>query len=161
MFRFLHFALWASNVYHNTVGRFDQYMWPYLKADLDKSVLTPDEAQELLEEFGFRCEDFGPGSLLVREIPADIDAEEAASALEMLAEEIKSCRSTDPRAARDAMLHTIACKAAIKAGMSTSEKELKALVKKVQSGEVKYCPHGRPVEASLTKYQLEKMFRRA
>ena len=119
------------------------------------------ERQELLEEFGFRCEDFGPGSLLVREIPADIDAEEAASALEMLAEEIKSCRSTDPRAARDAMLHTIACKAAIKAGMSTSEKELKALVKKVQSGEVQYCPHGRPVEASLTKYQLEKMFRRA
>ena len=119
------------------------------------------ERQELLEEFGFRCEDFGPGSLLVREIPADIDAEEAASALEMLAEEIKSCRSTDPRAARNAMLHTIACKAAIKAGMSTSEKELKALVKKVQSGEVQYCPHGRPVESSLTKYQLEKMFRRA
>ena len=119
------------------------------------------ERQELLEEFGFRCEDFGPGSLLVREIPADIDGADAAAALEMLAEEILSCRSTDPRAARDAMLHTIACKAAIKAGMSTSEKELKALVKKVQSGEVQYCPHGRPVESSLTKYQLEKMFRRA
>ena len=119
------------------------------------------ERQELLEEFGFQCEDFGPGSLLVREIPADIDAADAAAALEMLAEEILSCRSADPRAARDAMLHTIACKAAIKAGMSTSEKELKALVKKVQSGEVQYCPHGRPVESSLTKYQLEKMFRRA
>ncbi|MBR2928863.1 MAG: DNA mismatch repair endonuclease MutL [Oscillospiraceae bacterium] len=119
------------------------------------------ERQELLEEFGFRCEDFGPGSLLVREIPADIDGADAAAALEMLAEEILSCRSTDPRAARDAMLHTIACKAAIKAGMSTSEKELRELVKKVQSGEVQYCPHGRPVEASLTKYQLEKMFRRA
>lgn len=119
------------------------------------------ERQELLEEFGFRCEDFGPGSLLVREIPADIDAAEAAAALEMLAEEIRSCRSTDPKAARDAMLHTIACKSAIKAGMTTSEKELRALVKKVQSGEVRYCPHGRPVEASLTRYQLEKMFRRA
>ena len=39
MLRMLHLALWASNVYHNTVGRFDQYMWPYLKADLDKGCL--------------------------------------------------------------------------------------------------------------------------
>ncbi len=51
MFRFLHFALWASNVYHNTVGRFDQYMWPYLKADLEKGAITMEDAQELLEEF--------------------------------------------------------------------------------------------------------------
>ena len=50
MFRMLHLSLWASNVYHNTVGRFDQYMWPYLKADLDKGM-TNEEALELLEEF--------------------------------------------------------------------------------------------------------------
>ena len=46
----LHLALWASNVYHNTVGRFDQYMWPYLKADLDRGM-SHDEALDLLEEF--------------------------------------------------------------------------------------------------------------
>ncbi len=51
MQRILHFALWASNVYHNTLGRFDQYMWPYLKADLDAGVLTEESALELLEEF--------------------------------------------------------------------------------------------------------------
>ena len=45
MLRMLHLALWASNVYHNTVGRFDQYMWPYLKADLDKGM-TNEEALE-------------------------------------------------------------------------------------------------------------------
>ena len=50
MLRMLHLALWASNVYHNTVGRFDQYMWPYLKADLDRGMRR-DEALELLEEF--------------------------------------------------------------------------------------------------------------
>ncbi|MGM9619175.1 MAG: DNA mismatch repair endonuclease MutL [Oscillospiraceae bacterium] len=119
------------------------------------------ERRELLEEFGFLCEDFGPGALLVRQLPADIDAADAASALEMLAEGLLSCRNTDPAAARDAMLHTVACKAAIKAGMNSSEAELRALVRRVQSGEIRYCPHGRPVEASLTKYQLEKMFRRA
>ena len=51
LFRILHFSLWASNVYHNTVGRFDQYMWPYLKADLDSGTLNKESAQELLEEF--------------------------------------------------------------------------------------------------------------
>ncbi|MGM9662576.1 MAG: DNA mismatch repair endonuclease MutL [Oscillospiraceae bacterium] len=119
------------------------------------------ERRELLEEFGFLCEDFGPGALLLRQLPADIDPADAASALEMLAEKLLSCRNTDPAAARDAMLHTVACKAAIKAGMNSSEAELRALVRRVQSGEIRYCPHGRPVEASLTKYQLEKMFRRA
>jgi len=49
--RILHFALWASNVYHNTVGRFDQYMWPYLEKDLNTGVLTESEALTLLEEF--------------------------------------------------------------------------------------------------------------
>lgn len=49
--RILHFALWASNVYHNTIGRFDQYMWPYLKKDLENGILTEQEALELLEEF--------------------------------------------------------------------------------------------------------------
>ncbi|MFV0503854.1 MAG: pyruvate formate lyase family protein [Lachnospirales bacterium] len=50
-FRILHFSLWCEGVYHNIVGRFDQYMYPYMKNDLDKGILTRDEAQELLEEF--------------------------------------------------------------------------------------------------------------
>ena len=50
VFRILHFSLWASNVYHNTVGRFDQYMWPFLKADMDKGM-TEEEALDLTSEF--------------------------------------------------------------------------------------------------------------
>ncbi len=50
VFRILHFSLWASNVYHNTVGRFDQYMWPFLKADMEKGM-TEAEALELTSEF--------------------------------------------------------------------------------------------------------------
>jgi len=50
MFRMLHLSLWASNVYHNTVGRFDQYMWPYLKSDFERGMSEAD-ALELLEEF--------------------------------------------------------------------------------------------------------------
>ncbi|HBE78725.1 MAG TPA: pyruvate formate-lyase [Firmicutes bacterium] len=50
-FRILHFALWCSGNYHNTVGRFDQYMYPYLKSDLEAGRLDEDSAFELLEEF--------------------------------------------------------------------------------------------------------------
>ncbi len=50
-FRILHFTLWSEGEYHNTVGRFDQYMLPYLMQDLESGVLTVDSAFELLEEF--------------------------------------------------------------------------------------------------------------
>ena len=117
------------------------------------------EHQALLEELGFSCEDFGDGAVLVREVPADIDAGDAASTLEELAENLRAGRSLEQR--RENLLHTMACKAAIKGGWSSDVSELQALVEKVQSGEVRYCPHGRPVAVKLTKYELEKMFKRA
>ena len=55
----------------------------------------------------------------------------------------------------------MACKAAIKGGWTSDPTELKVLVEKVQSGEVRYCPHGRPVVVKVTKYELEKLFKRA
>lgn len=51
LFRILHLSLWASNVYHNTVGRFDQYMWPFLQGDLEAKRLNMEEALDLTEEF--------------------------------------------------------------------------------------------------------------
>lgn len=50
-FRILHFSLWLEGDYHNTVGRFDNYMYPYFKADMESGVLTEDTALELLEDF--------------------------------------------------------------------------------------------------------------
>ena len=113
----------------------------------------------LLEEFGFACEDFGDGAILVREVPADINAEDAVPTLEEFAENLRSGKSLEEK--RENLLHTMACKAAIKGGWTSDISELKVLVEKVQSGEVRYCPHGRPVAVKLTKYELEKMFKRA
>ena len=113
----------------------------------------------LLEQFGFACEDFGDGAILVREVPADIDAADTVPTLEELAENLRTGRS--PEEKRDNLLHTMACKAAIKGGWTSDVSELKVLVEKVQSGEVRFCPHGRPVAVKLTKYELEKMFKRA
>lgn len=50
-FRILHFSLWLEGDYHNTTGRFDQYMYPYLEADLACGRLTRETALELLEDF--------------------------------------------------------------------------------------------------------------
>ena len=117
------------------------------------------ENLSLLEQFGFACEDFGDGAVLVREVPADIDAGDTVSRLEEFAENLRSGKSLEEK--RENLLHTMACKAAIKGGWTSDLSELKVLVEKVQSGEVRYCPHGRPVAVKLTKYELEKMFKRA
>ncbi len=129
-------------------------------------TLTAEEYGAVLEQldvlagYGFLCEDFGDSTVLVREIPDYIRAEDAAATLEELARKLLLQR-TDPDGSRDELLHTMACKSAIKAGMTTDAAELAALVKQVQSGAIRYCPHGRPVAVKLRKYEVEKMFKRA
>ena len=114
----------------------------------------------LLAEFGFDCEDFGDGALIVRQIPYDIDESEAVSALTELAGKLLTAGSADPDSARDDLLHTIACKAAIKGGQRNGPEELQAVAEAVMRDEVRYCPHGRPVAVELTRKQLEKQFKR-
>ena len=77
--------------------------------------------------------------------------------LEEIAEALRSGRVADPR---DAICHTIACKAAIKAGSRSDISELSALAARVVTGEIRYCPHGRPVAVRLTKGELDKFFKR-
>ena len=117
------------------------------------------ENLELLKQAGFACEDFGDGAVLVREVPSDIDAGDAPAVLEEFAGQLRTGRSLEER--RESLLHTMACKAAIKGGWKSDPAELRVLVEKVQRGEVRFCPHGRPVAVKLTKYELEKMFKRA
>ena len=113
---------------------------------------------DTLEQLGFLCEDFGGNTLLVREIPSDMDAGGITATLEELSEDLRAGHSTEER--REAMYRTMACKSAIRGGEETSPRELRALVDKVQSGEVRYCPHGRPVAAKITKLEIEKLFKR-
>ena len=114
-----------------------------------------------LNKGGYEVEDFGDGTVLVRQIPAELDESQAESALEQLAADLMDGTSSDPKSLRDAMLHTIACKAAIKAGWHTEPQERDALVRQVmERDDIKYCPHGRPVITTLTRKQLEKQFKR-
>ncbi len=118
--------------------------------------------QTLLEELGFEIEEFGENTVLLRQIPMDLGPEEAAETAETLAADLLNDRKSDPATVRDELLHTVACKAAIKAGWRNDEAELLALVKQVMSREdLKYCPHGRPICVTLSKKQLEKQFKRS
>ncbi len=120
------------------------------------------EHAELLTQYGYEAEDFGDGTVLLRQIPADLDESQAKNALEELAGQLLEGHAKDPEALRDELLHTIACKAAIKAGWHTEPAERDALVSQVMSrDDIKYCPHGRPVITTLTKAQLEKQFKRS
>ena len=130
--------------------------------------LSPEACGELLsntamlEELGFEIDGFGENTVALRQIPMDLSPEDATETLETLADHLLSGRREDKNSVRDEVLHTVACKAAIKAGWRTDEKELQALVKQVMENEdLKYCPHGRPICISLSKKQLEKQFKRS
>ncbi len=118
--------------------------------------------QQTLSELGFELEEFGENTLLLRQIPMDLHAEAAAEAVESMAADLLSGRRERKDTVRDELLHTVACKAAIKAGWKNDEAELLALVKQVMADDhLKYCPHGRPICITLSKKQLEKQFKRA
>ena len=128
---------------------------------------APEERETLLEQldllarFGFEVEEFGAGALAVRAVPDYLETGEIEAALLELARRIRVTGSADPAAARDELMHTMACKAAIKGGQKNGKAELEEVAEMVMSGQVKYCPHGRPVAIEMTKYQLEKQFKRA
>ena len=142
---------------------------PMVQTLLTPVVFTPPAEEgaallshlPLLGRFGFEAEDFGGGALIVRSAPSDVAAGEIPDLLLELAGKLLTCGTADPEAARDALLHTMACKAAIKGGQKNDRAELEKVAKAVMAGEVKYCPHGRPVAIELTRGQLEKRFGRA
>ena len=115
----------------------------------------------LLLSLGYDLDPLGDGTLLLRQIPADILPEDAAASLSEIAGHLQNGRLDTPDALRDEALHTVACKAAIKAGSVTSPYERERLAREVLSrDDLKYCPHGRPICVILSRRQLEKQFKR-
>ena len=129
-----------------------------LRADAAAELLSN---KALLEELGFEVDEFGTGTILVRQIPMDLDESQIQETLESIAQDLANGRRESAQTVRDEILHTVACKAAIKAGWKTDELELKVLVDQVMGDEnLKYCPHGRPICITLSKKMLEKQFKR-
>ena len=119
------------------------------------------EHKALLLSLGYDLDDLGQGDLLLRQIPSDIPASDSAATLSEIAEHLRNGRLDSPQRLRDEALHTIACKAAIKAGYVTDPSELRKLAETVLTNpDLKYCPHGRPICTVLSKRQIEKQFKR-
>lgn len=135
---------------------------------LEPLPFTPDASDaevlqqhgDTLAELGFTLEPFGRSDYILRGVPAQIDAGDALPALEEICAQLRHGAHTDAQAVRDEVLKTVACKAAIKAGWQTEPEELLRLADAVCAGEVKYCPHGRPAAVTLTRRELDKLFKR-
>ena len=142
-----------------------------------------EKEQAKLAQLGFTLEPFGRNDYILRGVPAQLDAADALPALEEICAQLRhgaqmdaqsvrdevlktvACKllagkTLDPNGLRDELLHSIACKSAIKAGWQTEPEELLRLADAVCAGEVKYCPHGRPVAVTLTRRELDKLFKR-
>jgi len=116
---------------------------------------------EALRSLGFEIEDFG-GSILLRQVPTYIGAADGPELLRELANQLaaggKTAGSSDML---DDLLHTTACKAAIKAGKESAPEELLKIVKTVLTDpRIRYCPHGRPVIIVMTKREFDRRFGR-
>lgn len=115
---------------------------------------------EMIQKIGFDLEPFGESSFAVRAVPAYLDPGDIAAVLVEIAEKLSSNRSPTPDQLDD-LIHTVACKAAIKGGWHTSQMELQTLCDRVLAdSEIACCPHGRPVTVRLTKYEIDKLFKR-
>ena len=135
---------------------------------LEPLPFTPDASDAdvlqqyggVLAELGFTLEPFGRNDYILRGVPAQLDAVDALPALEEICTQLRHGARMDAQSVRDEVLKTVACKAAIKAGWQTEPEELLRLADAVCAGEVKYCPHGRPVAVTLTRRELDKLFKR-
>lgn len=115
----------------------------------------------LLENAGLEIADFGGNTVVLRAVPADVEPQNAESLLVEIANKLLKGGHDALNEHTEWVLHSISCRAAIKAGDKSSPQELLVLAEKILSGEVPpFCPHGRPCVLKLTRKELEKQFGR-
>ncbi len=116
---------------------------------------------ELLADSGFAVEDFGDGTVIINEYPAILEGADIAAQLTEIAGYLADNVREVTTEKLDWIFHSAACRAAVKAGDVTTDYELQRFAEKVLSmPDIRYCPHGRPVIAKLTKREIERLFGR-
>lgn len=115
---------------------------------------------DVLSQAGFLIEDYGTGTVVVREVPLMLAGDDIKALVEEMAGYLEESRNPVPDKL-DWIYHNTACRAAIKGGDRTTEYELKKFVEKLLSNpDIRYCPHGRPVLIEMSQTDLEKQFGR-
>jgi DNA mismatch repair protein MutL len=124
-------------------------------------IETIKENIDIINAIGFEIEDFGPNTLAVRSVPMVFGVPETIGFVEDLAAVLAEGGSAEqPDIKRDRIIK-MACKKAVKANQRLTAEEMDGLIEELGRIEMPFtCPHGRPVMVTITKYQLEKMFKR-
>jgi len=113
-----------------------------------------------LEKVGFELNEFGKNTIVVNATPSDLRGGDEAKLLREILDEYKERRDRD-NPAHHRLAASYACKAAIKAGDSLSQDEMRSLIHRLFRCRHPYhCPHGRPVIVNLTLEELHKRFER-
>ena len=129
--------------------------------------LTAAEKQAILQNLamltdaGIEAEDFGGSTVVVRAVPADVPVDDVEDMIVELAAKLADGSRDALREKTEWVLHSIACRAAIKAGDRTNAAEMLALAQHIMDGTIPpFCPHGRPCVLKITRKELEKQFGR-
>ena len=130
-------------------------------------TLSPDEYAavteniELLANAGYEIDDFGDRTVKLSACPPQLVEENLVEIITEIAGYLANNIRTVMPEKLDWIYHSMACRAAIKAGNFTSRYEAEKFVGTVLSNpDIRYCPHGRPVLIEMTRYELEKQFKR-
>lgn len=116
---------------------------------------------DLLEEAGFAVEDFGEGTVIVRECPSMLGDTDTQAVITEIAGKLLSGKTDILPEKMDWIYHSMSCRGAVKAGDRTSEFEMQRFVEQLLSmPDIKFCPHGRPVMIRISQYEIEKQFGR-
>ncbi len=128
----------------------------------DDDVANLCENAPYLAEFGFEIEPFGNDTLLVRAVPASLaNTKDLKSILERFASELLSGSRVSFAEKCDRALFTVACKAALKAGIPNDQAHNAWVVEQLmENPSLRFCPHGRPVMHALTRKEIEGYFDR-
>ena len=133
-----------------------------LNLDFQEKQTVWEHRAEFLK-FGFEIEDFGMASVIVHAAPIAADEETIRDLVLELSEAMQQQRRHPVADFEERALDMISCKYAIKANHHLSMAEMQDLVRRteaMETGGVKTCPHGRPVRVTITKAEIEKMFKR-
>ena len=124
-------------------------------------LLLLKEALPSLIKFGFEIEEFGGQSLVVRSIPVWAQKLDAKLIVETILHQIILDNKVDIGKLRESVAIMMSCKGSIKANQYINDYEIKELLQSLCYCEQPYtCPHGRPIIVKITKYEIEKLFKR-
>lgn len=119
------------------------------------------EGKDMLFKAGYEVDDFGESTVVVRSCPTELQLSDIKPAIVEIAGMLIDGKTDITTEKMDWIFHSTACRAAVKAGDSTTEYEMNLFVEKLlKMPDIRFCPHGRPVMIKMSRNEIEKQFGR-